>query len=110
MSRLLTGRNTAFSEDENVNPMDGVANLADVMLALVVGFMLALVVNWNIDIGAVAYANQADEVDREQALVIDIDDVEPLQEEAEQVDSDGMEKLGTVYFDEATGRYFIIAD
>jgi hypothetical protein len=46
------------SDAEGENPMDGVANLADVMLVLAVGTMLALVINWNIDVspaqGAVA--------------------------------------------------------
>lgn len=37
---------------EEVNPMEGVANLADVMLVLAVGMMLALVVAWNVDIAS----------------------------------------------------------
>jgi hypothetical protein len=43
---LLAGMSNAEGE----NPMHGVANLADVMLVLVVGIMPALVINWNIDI------------------------------------------------------------
>lgn len=35
---------------KEVNPMEGVANLADVMLVLAVGMMLAPVVAWNVDI------------------------------------------------------------
>jgi hypothetical protein len=38
--------------EESVNPMDGVANLADVMLVLAVGFVLALIINWNVDVSA----------------------------------------------------------
>lgn len=37
---------------KEVNPMEGVANLADVMLVLAVGMMLALVVAWNVDIAS----------------------------------------------------------
>jgi hypothetical protein len=51
--RRKYGRNIfggTASEDESLNPMDGVANLADVMLCLAVGIMLALVINWNIDV------------------------------------------------------------
>ena len=40
------------AESEDVNPMEGVANLADVMLVLAVGMMLALVVAWNVDIAS----------------------------------------------------------
>ena len=40
-------------QEAEVNPMDGVANLADAMLVLAVGIMLALILNWNVDISAV---------------------------------------------------------
>jgi hypothetical protein len=33
-----------------INPMDGLGNLADAMLVLAVGIMLALVIHWNIDV------------------------------------------------------------
>jgi hypothetical protein len=39
-------------ESDFANPLEGVANLVDVMLVIAVGLMLALVVNWNVDIAA----------------------------------------------------------
>jgi hypothetical protein len=39
-------------EQDSANPLEGVANLVDVMLVIAVGLMLALVVNWNVDIAA----------------------------------------------------------
>ena len=39
-----------------VNPMDGLGNLADAMLVLAVGIMLALIINWKVDITAVSAA------------------------------------------------------
>jgi hypothetical protein len=40
------------SEQAYANPLEGVANLVDVMLVIAVGLMLALVVNWNVDIAS----------------------------------------------------------
>ena len=38
------GKSESF-ESESINPMDGVANLADVMLVFACGLMLALIIN-----------------------------------------------------------------
>ncbi|MEG0392584.1 MAG: DUF2149 domain-containing protein, partial [Anaerovoracaceae bacterium] len=37
---------------EDLNPMDGLANLADAMLVFACGLLVALIVNWNVDVGA----------------------------------------------------------
>ena len=34
--------------------MDGMANLADVMLVFACGLILALIINWNVDVSSVA--------------------------------------------------------
>ena len=52
MTRLRARRMRA--EDTAVNPMDGLGNLADAMLVLAVGIMLALVLNWKLDLTAVS--------------------------------------------------------
>ena len=109
MKKLYRERHGAFSDEEGVNPMHGVANLADVMLVLVVGFMLALVVNWNIDIASAAFIKTPDPEVRD-AMPIDGEDIEQVRDEAEQIDSEGMEKLGTVYYDDVSGKYYIIAE
>jgi len=90
--------------------MDHIANLADVMLVLAVGIMLALVINWNVDLAVVAAANKEDtskteEISENDEIKLDENDLIP--EEGE-LDSDKMLKLGTVYFDETTGKYYLI--
>ena len=51
--RRLTARSLrSRSDDAPVNPMDSISNLADAMLVLAVGIMLALIINWNVDISA----------------------------------------------------------
>ena len=111
MRRRLRGRLGSGGFEENVNPMDGVANLADVMIVLAVGIMLALIINWNLDISAIAHTREdTRNVDTENALALDSESIEEVDEDAEQIDSDGMEKLGSVYFDETTGKYYIIVE
>ena len=43
-------------DSEDVNPMEGVANLSDAMLVLAVGIMLSLIIAWKVDISSVASA------------------------------------------------------
>lgn len=89
-------------ESEDINPMEGVANLADVMLVLAVGMMLALVVAWNVDISSGSN---------------DPLPVTPVEDGHEQVwDTDGeapedlgLTEYGKVYRDE-DGNLYILED
>ena len=96
---------------EIINPLDGLVNLADIMLVLVVGIMMALIMHWNVDISAVEYQKSAAEsADTENAMAIDSEVIEEAGNEAENLDSGELERLGSVYFDEASGKYYIIVD
>ncbi|MDR1821045.1 MAG: DUF2149 domain-containing protein [Oscillospiraceae bacterium] len=106
MKRRLSGRSSGFTE-EAANPMDGVANLADVMLCLAVGIMLALVLNWNVDL---TYMNSGEEPPasaQNTPLPIDGDDITPAGEGDTPLEAD-MKKLGMVYYDEKTGTYYLV--
>lgn len=81
--------------EEDVNPMEGTSNLADAMLVLAVGIMLALIMNWDVDLSKVV---GVDELDKTSMSEEDMTEVE--QEKAL------MEK-GTVYMDPETGKYYI---
>ena len=113
----LRRRLSSKGYEDVFNPMESIANMADVMFVLSVGLMLALVMHWNVDIGVVSsLSGSAQGVEDERnaggdnALRIEGDNIEDISGEAEQIDSGGMEKLGTVYFDEKTGNYYIISD
>lgn len=84
-----------FHNEEDVNPMEGTSNLADAMLVLAVGIMLALIMNWNVDL--------TDVVDMEEL------DAESLsEEEVEVVEQDqALQEKGVVYQDPDTGKYYI---
>jgi hypothetical protein len=88
--------------------MAGIANFADVMLVLAVGIMLALVMNWNVDLAVNSSAGRTGApIDTERALEFDGADIEPAGGGDEPA-GDGMTELGTVYYDAASGKYYII--
>ena len=92
-------------ENESINPMDGVANLADVMLVFACGLMLALIINWNVDVGATV---QKAEIDTSNP----VESVEGLEngEEPDLAQTDGYESYGTVYRDTKTGALYVVTD
>ena len=48
--RRLSSRRMVDNGESVVNPMEGLGNLADAMLVLAVGIMLALILNWKLDV------------------------------------------------------------
>ena len=93
-----------FSEGDSDGLLEGVANLADVMLVLACGLMLALVINWNVDItpGRPEEPQMANEIQAE---------LEFSGSEGENLDADAdYEELGRVYRDPATGKLYLITD
>jgi hypothetical protein len=87
--------------DEGINPMDGLSNLADVMLVLACGLMLALVINWNVDISPKEDDARADEVARETEISgggVELD----ADSQYEQIGE------GVLYRDVATGKTYLV--
>ena len=91
-------------QEAEVNPMDGVANLADAMLVLAVGIMLALILNWNVDISAVRGDAGPEQDEALSFTEEDMSETQALEGQGE------LEKLGAVYYDPATGLYYIIEE
>jgi len=93
---------SAAQGEEDINPMDGLANLADVMLVLACGLMLALIINWNVDIGNAT-----------QDISQPLTEVPGTQESAEDIMSDESEfervGEGILYRDPVSGKLYIAA-
>jgi hypothetical protein len=87
--------------------MEFIANLADAMLILSVGFMLALVANWNIDISTAA-AQSSTAVSKEDALAFEEKDMTKSEGDAQEIKGGDLQKLGTVYYDSTDGKYYIV--
>lgn len=105
--RFGSGRlsNGFIPENEDINPMDGVANLADVMLVLACGLMLALIINWNVDIGT--GAKQTVSLEQGQEITSALQSSGEAENPGE---SDQYEKLGTVYRDPVSGKLYMVTD
>lgn len=93
----------AAAAPENINPLDGVANLADVMLVFACGLMLALITYWNVDVAAT----------REQT--VNVPPGVELTEDISGADSgdgpqnlEGLEQYGMLYRDPVTGKLYFM--
>ena len=101
-----SGRFLPQSEGEDINPLDGMANLADVMLVFACGLMLALITFWNVDVVGTSRRSDLD-VPR-QELTETVSDVSSSQ--GEEIDSEGLEEYGRVYRDPETGKLYLVPE
>ena len=111
MRSSIDNVNNSFLEDSGISPMDNISNMSDAMLVLAVGIMLALVLNWKIDIRDVSFEQQKGDIVEENKL--EEFDAENSKERTditkEDVESNYV-KSGTVYTDTATGKTYVIMD
>lgn len=110
-------RGNRFDDGEDINPLTYTANISDAMLILAVGIMLALIVHWNVDVSTTGgdmsgeetpMVQGNDEIDTNSAISFEEQDMEQLDSSENMEEGDGMDKLGEVYYDAATGKYYII--
>ena len=110
MKRLISCNND-FENENSESPMDNISNMSDAMLVLAVGIMLALVINWKIDIksmtdeevlGDIVNEENLEEYEFEKSK--EVTDVS-----AEDVESNYV-KSGTVYTDTVTGKTYVVLD
>lgn len=95
----------AAAAAEEVNPMDGVANLADVMLVFACGLMLALITYWNVDVAATT--EQTVDVPSSVELTEDISGADG---EGELQDLEGLEQYGMLYRDPVSGQLYFVSE
>lgn len=96
--RLKRQRAPAYEE---VNPMESVSNMADVMLVLAVGMMLALVLRWKVPVGQ----QPGEDKGTGGAVTVTEDDLDVRQQLPEDA-----RQAGYVYYDEKTGEYYIVPE
>ena len=88
--------------EENVDPMQSMANMVDCMLVLACGLMLALVMSHNLD-----FAPAMEEV----VADTDLEQIDQEIEEGKAAFNDagsGYEELGVVYRDPETGKMYML--
>lgn len=88
---------------QETNPLEGIVNVADIMLVFACGLMLALSVYWNIDLGPIG-----ERVDLQRGQ--DVTEISDLSDELLEFEGQGelYEKMGTVYKDSSTGQLFML--
>lgn len=105
-------KNSLNSFDDNSgNPMDNVSNLSDAMLVLAVGIMLALVINWKVDL-KIVNDNSQQKVAVDENKLQEINDANTKQNSS--ISFDDLEskykKSGTVYTDVYTGKTYVVIE
>lgn len=88
-------------EDE-ANPLDGVANLLDIMLVFACALMVALILYWNINLD-----NIVNILDREQ--LVEITDPE-MMDQVTSIAASEFDGIGTAVRDPETGMLLIVDD
>lgn len=95
--RRQSGAGGAFGTvEEDVNPNGYLTNLADCMLVMTVGLLVALVTHYGVDL------QQTEEPVTGQEVVMDSDGDGAI--------DDAYKKTGSVYYDETTGKYYMVEE
>lgn len=85
--------------EESANPMDGIANMSDVMLVLACGLMMAIIMFWNVDLKATVKTVEEQEITDSEKVQM-IDDEGNVKGE--------YESKGRVYEDPETGKLYMV--
>lgn len=91
-------RSLGAVRSEDVNPMNYLTNLADVMLVLAVGIMVALVLHWNVQLQSTELQDDASQTD-----TFTQDELSGTEKVPE-----GAAPAGEVYYDAETDSYYFV--
>ncbi len=94
------------SESEDINPMEYIANLADVMLVFACGLMLALITYWNVDV--VGVGQTAVDISQGQEVTAEMQNINNGQGDG--LENSGLNEYGKVYQDEKTGKLYMVME
>ena len=103
MKRLRKGRLDLTEEIEEIDPMSGIVNLADAMLVFACGLMVALVLNWNVDI-----SKNKKEVDLSDSKDVTNSDIFEDENIIDSEDESSLEEMGKVYKDPVSGKMYMV--
>jgi hypothetical protein len=97
-------RNSRRRAQEEINPLEGAVNIVDAMLVFACGLMLALAINWNVDLGFGQRVN----VEQGQKVT----NAPEIRDHLIETQGEGRlyEKMGTVYKDPDTGQLFMVTN
>lgn len=96
------GRLRVKRKENDINPMEGIGNMADAMLVFACGLIVALILSWNVDV-----TDQGIQKIREKKY--EVNNIDNSATETIENEQD-LEEMGTVYKDPKTGKYYVIED
>ena len=109
---MLRRRRRMLGDSQGEEPMAGSANLVDAMLVLAVGFLIFLVMSWNMQNVVFADMSQEDRQKTMEAMkqVAEIQQGSELNDtpQSESGSGQGYAKKGTVYQDPQTGKLIMV--
>lgn len=102
---IRSGTLRTIKNKEEINPLDGLGNLADAMLVFACGLMVALIVNWSIDVKL-----EKQKIDLSKGR--DVTGIDSIHDKIIEEDNspDAYERMGTVYKDPKSGRLFMLTN
>ena len=105
-------RNNPFEENEE-DPMAGVANLVDAMLVIAVGLLVFLVISWNMQ--SIVFNDDISQQQKQETIdamqqVTQVDQGQQLNETPDISNStgEGYAEMGKVYKDPKTGKMIMV--
>ena len=90
------------------DPMAGTSNLVDAMLVIAVGFLVFVIISWNMQ--AMIDPNTSIQDQMQQKDMVEVDQGQQLNETPDTTNSTGQgyTEMGTVYKDPATGKLIMV--
>ena len=100
------------ASDDDIDPMAGTTNLVDAMLVLALGFLIFVVISWNMQ--SVIFSDMSQ--DRKQAVMESMKQVSEVTQGQElndtpdtsQSSGQGFTELGKVYKDPSSGKLIMV--
>ena len=100
------------SSDDDIDPMAGTTNLVDAMLVLALGFLIFVVMSWNMQ--SVIFSDMSQ--DQKQELMDSMKQVSEVNQgqelndtpESSQSSGQGFTEMGKVYKDPSTGKLIMV--
>ena len=100
------------SSDDDIDPMAGTTNLVDAMLVLALGFLIFVVISWNMQ--SVIFSDMSQ--DQKQAVMESVKQVSEVTQGQElndtpdtsQSSGQGFTELGKVYKDPSSGKLIMV--
>lgn len=105
---MVRKRGRRRSKRVEEDPMAGTANLVDAMLVIAVGFLVFVIISWNMQ--SMITSDQSIQDQMQQQQITEVDQGQQLNETPDTSNSSGQgyQEMGKVYKDPKTGKMIMV--